>query len=78
MFFLLFWVERGKISPELTSVPIFLYFICGIPTTAWLDERHHVCPQNLNHPTQATKPEHATLTAPPSSQPLLLLFLMCG
>ena len=25
-----------KISPELTSVFIFLYFICGMPTTAWL------------------------------------------
>ena len=21
---------------ELTSMPIFLYFICGTPTTAWL------------------------------------------
>ena len=28
-----------KISPELTSVPIFLYFVCGTPATAWLDER---------------------------------------
>ena len=27
-----------KIGPELTSVPFFLYFICGTPTTAWLDK----------------------------------------
>ena len=27
-----------KISPELTSVTIFLYFICGMPAIAWLDE----------------------------------------
>ena len=26
-----------KISPELTSVPIFLYFVCGTPATAWLE-----------------------------------------
>ena len=26
-------------QPELTFVPIFLYFICGTPATAWLDER---------------------------------------
>ena len=26
-----------KIGPELTSVSIFLYFICETPTTAWLD-----------------------------------------
>ena len=28
-----------KIIPELTSVPIFLYFICGAPTTVWLDKQ---------------------------------------
>ena len=27
-----------KIGPELTSMPIFLYFICGMPATAWLDK----------------------------------------
>ena len=27
-----------KIGPELTSVPIFLYFIRGMPVTAWLDK----------------------------------------
>ena len=35
-----FFLKKKKISPELTSVPIFLYFffICGMPTTAWLDK----------------------------------------
>ena len=28
-----------KIGPELTSMPIFLHFICGTPATAWLDKR---------------------------------------
>ena len=33
-----------KISPELTSMPIVLYFIWGTPVTAWLAERCHVHP----------------------------------
>ena len=28
-----------KIGPELTSEIIFLYFVCGTPATAWLDEQ---------------------------------------
>ena len=36
--FSLFFFLR-KISPELTSVPIFLYFICEKSATAWLDKR---------------------------------------
>ena len=28
-----------KIGPELTSVPIFRYFTCGVPATAWLDKQ---------------------------------------
>ena len=35
---LLFFLLR-KISPELTSVPIFLYVIQGTPATAWLDKQ---------------------------------------
>ena len=31
-----FFFFLRKISPELTSIPILLYFICGTPTTAWL------------------------------------------
>ncbi|XP_070109978.1 carnitine O-palmitoyltransferase 1, muscle isoform isoform X5 [Equus przewalskii] len=37
-----------KAGPELTSVPIFLYFICGTPTTAWLAKRCHVRTQDPN------------------------------
>ena len=35
--FFFFFFSLRKISPKLTSVPIFLYFICGSPATAWLD-----------------------------------------
>ena len=31
----LFAEEAG---PELTSMTIFLYFVCGTPVTAWLDK----------------------------------------
>ena len=31
-----------KTGPELTSVPIFLYFICGTPATAWPAKQCHV------------------------------------
>ena len=27
-----------KVGPELTSMPIFIYFLCGTPATAWLDK----------------------------------------
>ena len=33
-----FFFFLRKIGPELTSVPIFLYFICETPATAWLDK----------------------------------------
>ena len=34
-FLFLFFLR--KTGPELTSMPIFLYFIYGTPATAWLD-----------------------------------------
>ena len=37
-----------KMGPELTSMPIFLYFIHGMPTTAWLAKRCHVCTWDPN------------------------------
>ena len=40
-----------KISPELTSVPILLYFMCGMPTTAWLAKWCHVHTWDLNQQT---------------------------
>uniref|UniRef100_A0A9L0JZL0 KRAB domain-containing protein n=1 Tax=Equus asinus TaxID=9793 RepID=A0A9L0JZL0_EQUAS len=38
---------------ELTSVPIFLYFICGTPATAWLVKQCHVDTWDLNRQTPA-------------------------
>ena len=43
-----FFFFLRKISPELTSMPIFFYFIYGMPTTAWLDERCRVCTRDPN------------------------------
>ena len=40
-----------KTGPELTFLPIFLYFICGTPATAWLTKQCHVCTQDLNGQT---------------------------
>ena len=36
-FYVIFFLRN--ISPELTSVPMVLYFICDTPATAWLDKR---------------------------------------
>ena len=40
-----------KTGPELTFLPIFLYFICGTSATAWLAQRCHVCPWDPNRRT---------------------------
>ena len=40
-----------KTGPELTSVPIFLYFICGMPAPLWVAKRCHVCTQDPNRQT---------------------------
>uniref|UniRef100_A0A9L0SE50 COX assembly mitochondrial protein n=1 Tax=Equus caballus TaxID=9796 RepID=A0A9L0SE50_HORSE len=42
---------KNEPGPDLTSVPIFLYFIYGTPTTAWLDKRCHVRTRDLNRRT---------------------------
>uniref|UniRef100_A0A5F5PXU5 Nicotinamide riboside kinase 1 n=1 Tax=Equus caballus TaxID=9796 RepID=A0A5F5PXU5_HORSE len=34
-------------------MPIFLYFICGIPVTAWLAKQCHVCTRDPNRRTPA-------------------------
>ena len=53
--------------PELTSVPIFLYFVRGMPTTAWLiAKRCHVRTQDPNQRTQGLQEvERVNLTAGP-------------
>ena len=40
-----------KTGPELTFMPIFLYVICGTPTTAWCAKQCHVCTQDPNRRT---------------------------
>ena len=40
-----------KTGPELTSVPIFLSFICGMPSTAWLATQCHICTRDPNQRT---------------------------
>ena len=41
-FFKMVFFFLRKTGPELTSVPILLYFICGTAVTAWLAKRCHV------------------------------------
>uniref|UniRef100_A0A9L0SX71 Acylphosphatase n=2 Tax=Equus TaxID=9789 RepID=A0A9L0SX71_HORSE len=40
-----------KTGPELTSVPIFIYLICGTPATAWLGKWCHVHTRDPNRRT---------------------------
>ena len=63
-----------KTGPELTSVPIFLYFTCGPPTTAWLAMWCHVCTGIRTSEPWATEVERAHLTAAPPGWPLLGIF----
>ena len=59
-----------KTDPELTSVPIFLYFVCGMPPHHGLTHRMEVCawdlnPQTLGHQSRACELNHyATRPAP--------------
>ena len=54
----LFAEETG---PELTSVPIFLYFICGMSATARLDKRCHVRTWDPNRWTPGRQSRTCTL-----------------
>ena len=63
-----------KISPELTSVPVFLCFVCGMPATAWLLQsgvglRPGTEPRLL-------KQSLLNLTIRPQGQPQMLLLLI--
>ena len=58
-----------KTGPELTFLPIFLYFTCGMSTTAWLAKRCHVRTRNLNQRNPAAEVERVNLTAAPPGQP---------
>ena len=51
-------------------MPIFLYFTHGMPITAWLAKRYHVCTQDLNRRTPGRQEvEHVNLTAVPPGWP---------
>ena len=65
----------GKLA-ELTSVPLFFYFIFGMPTTAWLDKQCHVrtAPNIWNSEPWAAEAECVHLTAAPPGWPLFLYF----
>ena len=64
-----------KTGSELTSLPIFLCFICGTTTTAWLAKRCHVHTRDPNQRTPGHWVEGANLATPPSGQPLPTTFL---
>ena len=62
----------------LTSVPIFLCFRCGMPTTAWLLPSGAMStPGMRSYDPWAAKVEHAHLTTVPPGGPLLSLFGKC-
>ena len=63
-----------KTGPELTSVPIFLYFIRGAPTTAWLAKWCHVRTRIWTSEPRAAEAECATLTTAPPGRPLQCFF----
>ena len=56
-----------KIGPVLTSIAIFLYFVCGTPPQCGLTSR--------TQEPHATKAECVNLTTTPLGQPLVLKFL---
>ena len=56
---LLFFSEEDW--PELTSMPIFLYFIRGTPTTAWLAAQCHVRTWDPNRRTPGRQSETCAL-----------------
>ena len=64
-----------KTGPELTSMPIFLYFICGTPTTAWLAKRCHVHTQDPNRQTPGCQGGRAHLIDVPPGSPCQSIFI---
>ena len=61
-----------KAGPELTSVPTSLYFMWGMPATAWLDEQYvgpHLGSKLVN--PWAAEVKRVNLTAVPPGWPLI-------
>ena len=71
-FFFFFW--RRKTGPELTFMPIFLYFTCGTtPTTAWRAKQCHVRTRAPNRRAPGRQSGTCALTTAPSGRPQRLL-----
>ena len=66
-----------KTGPELTSVPIFLHFICGTPTTAWLDKQCYICTRDPNWRTPGCRSGTCKLNCY-TTEPALRLSLDSG
>ena len=69
-----------KLGPELTSMPIFLYFICGMPTTTWLDKWRvgpslGSEPANPRHQSRTCEPNYCTIGLAPQIVPLKLVLI---
>ena len=59
-----------KTGTELTSMPIFFYFLCGMPTTAWLSPSGAMfAPRIRTGEARAAKVEGGHLTAEPPGGP---------
>ena len=67
------WLFLKKISPELTSVPILLYFICGMPPQHSSPGGAMSAPGIRTSEPRAAKAEHVNLTAAPLGQPHWIL-----
>ena len=65
-----------KSGPELTSVTIFLYVVCGTPPQHGLMSGARSVPRIWNCEPQATKAEYANSTAVPPGRPLIDYFLV--
>ena len=73
-----FFVCEKKTGPELTSVPIFLYFVCGMLPQHGLVSGVYVCTWDANPcpwKPWAAKVEHTNLTTTPLGQPPSIIFI---
>ena len=64
-----------KIGPELTSVPIFLYFVSGMPPQHGLMSGVYVLTQIGTHEPQAAEVDLVNVTTMPPGQPLANFYL---
>ena len=71
--YLFFWVR--KIGPELTSVPIFLYFVCGMLLQHGFMNVGRSAPRTRTPYPWATEAEHVNLTNTPPGRPQKMYFL---